>query len=159
MAIQTEVLSQQRMPHSGSRLNPCCSEYLWRFHCLGMTIHSVSRAFLFIGGQSKLATPWTVQPTRLLCSWNFPGKNIGVGCRFLLQRIFPTQGSDPWIEPASLVSPALAGKFFTSGVTWRSLYTHVYKWHCISSQGCCNKIPQTQQHKTEIYFHRSLETS
>ena len=32
-------------------------------------------------------------PTRLLCAWNFPGKNTRVGCRFLLQEIFPTQGS------------------------------------------------------------------
>ena len=31
-------------------------------------------------------------PTRLLCPWNFPGKNTGVGCHFLLQGIFPTQG-------------------------------------------------------------------
>ena len=29
------------------------------------------------------------------CSWNSPGKNIGVGCHSLLQRIFPTQGSNP----------------------------------------------------------------
>ena len=29
---------------------------------------------------------------RLLCPWNFPGKNTGVGCHFLIQRIFPTQG-------------------------------------------------------------------
>ena len=36
-----------------------------------------------------------------------PGKNIGVGCHFLLQGIFPTQGSNP-------VSPALAGRFFTT---------------------------------------------
>ena len=26
--------------------------------------------------------------------WNFPGKNTGVGCRALLQRIFPPQGSN-----------------------------------------------------------------
>ena len=32
-------------------------------------------------------------PTRLLCPWDFPGKNTGVGCHFLLQGIFPTQGS------------------------------------------------------------------
>ena len=32
---------------------------------------------------------------RLLCPWHFPGKNTGVGCHFLLQRIFPTQGSNP----------------------------------------------------------------
>ena len=34
------------------------------------------------------ATPWT----GLLCPWNFPGKNTGVGCHFLLQWIFPMQG-------------------------------------------------------------------
>ena len=33
-------------------------------------------------------------PTRLLCPWNSPGKNTGMGCHFLLQRIFPTQGSN-----------------------------------------------------------------
>ena len=33
-------------------------------------------------------------PARLLCLWTFPGKNPGVGCHFLLQRIFPTQGTN-----------------------------------------------------------------
>ena len=28
----------------------------------------------------------------LLCPWDFPGKNIGMGCNFLLQGIFLTQG-------------------------------------------------------------------
>ena len=32
-------------------------------------------------------------PARLLCPWNFPGKNTEVGCHFLLQGIFPSQGS------------------------------------------------------------------
>ena len=32
---------------------------------------------------------------RLLCAWNPPGKNTGVGCHFLLQGIFPTQGLNP----------------------------------------------------------------
>ena len=40
------------------------------------------------------ATPEIVQPTRLLCLWDFPGKNTGVGCHFLLQGILPTQGSN-----------------------------------------------------------------
>ena len=35
------------------------------------------------------------EPARLLCPWNFPGKNTGVGCHFLLQGIFPSQGSNP----------------------------------------------------------------
>ena len=34
------------------------------------------------------------QPARLLCPWDSPGKNIGVGCPFLLQGIFLTQGSN-----------------------------------------------------------------
>ena len=38
-------------------------------------------------------TPWSIA-TRLLCPWDSPGKNIGVGCYFLLQGIFPTQGSN-----------------------------------------------------------------
>ena len=36
-----------------------------------------------------------LQPTRLFCSWDFPGKNTGVGCHFILQGIFPIQGLNP----------------------------------------------------------------
>ena len=35
-----------------------------------------------------------LQPAMFLCPWDFPGKNTGVGCPFLLQGIFPTQGSN-----------------------------------------------------------------
>ena len=40
------------------------------------------------------------------------GKNTAVGCHALLQGIFPTQGSNP-----RLMSPALAGGFFTTSAT------------------------------------------
>ena len=43
----------------------------------------------------QLLQPHGLYPTRLLCPWDFPGKNTGVGCHFLLQGIFPTQGSNP----------------------------------------------------------------
>ena len=38
---------------------------------------------------------------------------------------FPIPGDlpDPGIEPTSLVSPALAGRYFTSGVTWEANQT------------------------------------
>ena len=36
--------------------------------------------------------PHGLQPARLLCSWDFPGKNTGVGSHALLQGIFPPQG-------------------------------------------------------------------
>ena len=48
-------------------------------------IHSVSSDFL---------RPYGLQPTRLLCPWNSPGQNPGVGSHFLLQGIFPIQGSN-----------------------------------------------------------------
>ena len=32
----------------------------------------------------SFATPWP-QPIRLLCPWDFPGRNTGVGCHSLLQ--------------------------------------------------------------------------
>ena len=39
--------------------------------------------------------PHGLRPVRLLCPWNSPGKNTGVGCHSLLQEIFLTQGSNP----------------------------------------------------------------
>ena len=39
--------------------------------------------------------PHGLYPTRLLCPWDFPGNTTGVDCHFLLQGIFPTQGSNP----------------------------------------------------------------
>ena len=38
-------------------------------------------------------TLW-IEPTRLLCPWDSPGKNTGVDYRAFLQGIFPTQGSN-----------------------------------------------------------------
>ena len=48
--------------------------------------------------------PHGLQPTRLLCPWDFPGKNTGVGYHFLL---------DAETETVSLESPALASMFLT----------------------------------------------
>ena len=39
-----------------------------------------------------LSQPHGLWPTKLLCPWDFPYKNTGVGCHFLLQGIFLTQG-------------------------------------------------------------------
>ena len=52
------------------------------------------------------ATPWAAT-ARIFCPCNFPGKKTRVGYHFLLPRIFLTWGS------TSLMSPALAGRFFT----------------------------------------------
>ena len=53
--------------------------------------------YLFLFFFSRLVVSDCLQPhglysTRLPCPWDFPGKNTGVGCHFLLQGIFLTQG-------------------------------------------------------------------
>ena len=51
-------------------------------------------------------------PTKLLCPWDSPGKNTGVGCHALL-----------WgMEHASLTSPALAEGLSTTSATCIYLY-------------------------------------
>ena len=42
----------------------------------------------------SMCRPHGLQPTRVLRPWDSPGKNSGVGCHFLLQGIFLTQGSN-----------------------------------------------------------------
>ena len=43
---------------------------------------------------SSSLQPRRLQPARLLCPWDCSGKKAGVGCHFLLQGIFRTQGSN-----------------------------------------------------------------
>ena len=56
-----------------------------------------------------------LQPIRLICPQDSPGKSTGVDCYALLQGIFLTQGSN-----LSLMSPALADGFFTISTTWEA---------------------------------------
>ena len=56
--------------------------------------------------------PYVLWPARLLCPWDVPSKNTGVGCHCLLQGIISTQGSNL----QSLSSPAVAGGFFTTAL-------------------------------------------
>ena len=55
-------------------------------------------------------------PTRLLHPRDFPGKSTGVGCHFLLQGIFLTQGLN------ARLSPALAGRFLTTESEEKPVY-------------------------------------
>ena len=50
---------------------------------------------LCLVAQSCLTLCDPLDPTRLLCPWDSPGRNTGLGCQVFLQGIFPTQGSNP----------------------------------------------------------------
>ena len=88
----------------------------------------------------SFGTLWTV-PARLLCPQDFLDKNTGVGCHFLCQGIFPTQGWN--LQP---LSPALADGSFTTSTTWEA--PHRGEPLSIGSQtGECllNLLPETGQ--------------
>ena len=61
------------------------NKFLW--DSLKVKVKSLSRFRLFV-------TPWTVAH-QAPSSMGFSSKSTGVGCHFLLQGIFPTQGSNP----------------------------------------------------------------
>ena len=87
-------------------------------------------------------TLWTV-PLQAPCPGDSPGKNTGVGCHFLLQGDLPNPGS----EPVSLMSPALAGKFFTASATWEAqVFSEYWRNHVNKNK---IKEPYTDHHKKE----------
>ena len=59
------------------------------------TTEQLNRTELVLVAQSCLTLCDPMNPTGLLCLQDPLGKNTGVGCRALLQGIFPTQGWDP----------------------------------------------------------------
>ena len=61
-------------------LNKPCVLYMLTYACMFGCVLSLQ--------------PHGLQHARLLCPWNFPGRNTGVDCHFLPQGIFPTQGSN-----------------------------------------------------------------
>ena len=58
-----------------------------------------------------------LQPVRLLCPWDFPGKNTGGGCHFFLQGIFPTQG----LNPGLLLCRQILYHWATWEAQWRTV--------------------------------------
>ena len=73
--------------------------------------------------------PYKLQPTRLHCPGDSPGKNTGGSCHFLLQ------GTFPGIEPGSLMSAALADGFFTTSATGEALQTLTVQFSSVA-QSC-----------------------
>ena len=69
-------------------------------------------------------------PTRLLCPWDFPGKNTGVGCYVPFQGIFWTQGSNlgPWNWQVDSLPLSHEGceKQINISNAWHRVGTHLY---------------------------------
>ena len=90
------TLVAQRLTHeSATELPPAAqpprraaSRFSWPL-LIDSAVGSCSFSCLVVS--NSFATPWTVA-SQVPLSWDFPGKNTGVGCCFLLQELFTTQG-------------------------------------------------------------------
>ena len=127
-------------------------------------------------------TSWTV-PTRLLCPWDSPGRNTGVGCHWV--EIFPTQGPNPglphcrhslltkplgkptpsWSTP--IYFPYLALKMFTQlSRNWKIPFwkKELYKQNMLMFKNSQNKASllltsSTKSNKTQDYKPHSFTQS
>ena len=97
------------------------------------------------------ATPWTVAH-QVLLPWDFPGKNTGVGCHFLLQGIFPTRDrTHVWIMSIDyvLIMSINSWVLITILMYYECSCIHVLN-SCIANIQCTGR--QILYHLPEMYF-------
>ena len=97
-----------------------------------------------------------LQPASLLCPWNSLGKNTGVGCHALLQGILPFQGLN-----SSCMSPALAGRFFTTTAAWEAPIYSCAIMKLLSFVNLCKLSKDTHTHiymYTHTHTHKSIHS-
>ena len=93
--VSESLLAQQlRNRHQGQRSPPNETLSELRNQCSKLIHHHGGTACVHAKPLQLCPTlqPYGPQPARLLCPWDSPGMNTGVGCHRLLQGIFPTQG-------------------------------------------------------------------
>ena len=76
-----------------------CSKKYHHFPSHPLPMHACMCSFI-----SDSLLPHGLEPTKLFCPWDFPGKNTGVGFHLLLPETFPTQESK---RNSSPMSPSL----------------------------------------------------
>ena len=119
---------------------------------------------------SDSVRPHRRQPIRLLCPWDSPGKNNGVGCHFLLQcmkvksesevaQSCPTLRDNHGLQPTRLLRPwDFSSK--NTGVGCHCLLRHSYYW-AVKTKGLPSKstVPGTLLFALIVqYQHRYLLT-
>ena len=103
MLISAVQQSIQLYTHTHTHPLLCHYDLLWKWMCSYSAL-------------SDSLQPHGLQPARLLCPWNSPGKNTGVDCHFLLQG--SSQPRD-WIWVSHI-----AGRFFSILATSEALMYH-----------------------------------
>ena len=87
MQVKKQQLELDMEQQTVSKLG---KEYVKVVYC-----HSVYLAYIQSESESHSVMSNSLLPHGLYSPWNFPGQNTEMGSFFLLQVIFPTQGSNP----------------------------------------------------------------
>ena len=121
-------ISSRWKNHSFIPYSSHCLPFLWAR--ILATFSFLARVYAKVLQSCPILQPYGLQPAKLLCPrvsrqeyWS------GLLC--------PPQGDllDPGIELASLMSPALAGRFFTTKATWEVPYMILNLEACLVRQG------------------------
>ena len=86
-SLSFPLICEQPSPFFFFQIFPSLFIYLCVCVCVCAHMHTLCHI--------QLLRPHGLWPTRLLCPWDSPGKNTGVGCHFILYGIFLTQGLNP----------------------------------------------------------------
>ena len=90
-------------------------------------------------------TPWTVA-LQASMSMGFSRQEYWSGLPCPLQGDLP----DPGIEPMSLISPTLAGRFFTTSATWEAHSEHLREVNAtLGDQTINDKVKQWYEDKNQ----------
>ena len=70
----------------------------------------------------------------ILCPWDSPGENTGVGCHFLLQRIFLTQESNPGLLHYKQILYQLSYEGSQQGLVLVLFFKRILKYICYKNK-------------------------
>ena len=97
---------------------------------------------------SDPSRPHELKPTRLLHSWDFPGKSTGVGCHCLLWSIaththclhscYSSKVTAPWVTNpwVTWIMETTERKYFLSGPLQK--FTQLWSSYCLVTRSCPN---------------------
>ena len=127
--------------------------------CVCMRSHARTRAHLCL----SLCNCMDCSPTGSFVHGDFPDKNTGVGCRALLQGIFPTQG---WTQVSCMQVDSLTSEPPGKFTKWDSISLQgIFRWHSgkesasqcrrlkrIRFDPCVGKIPWSREWQLDQLF-------